>query len=140
MTDQTTTQPTEKFTFKSWYEKNKERLAQKKREKYHTDVNYRTAALRRSAEQRGRRQSPDPEGYIYTIDAVANMLGMSVWTVREWRRKDYFPEPKHRQGRLWFNEQQVLLLSKLREFLSARGGRNKEGLENLKALIYANWN
>ena len=44
---------------------------------------------------------------------------MTVWVLREWRRKNYFPEPHDRDGRLWFMSHQVQLLRRVEQFFRA---------------------
>jgi len=68
---------------------------------------------------------------------------LSVSTLHEWRRKKLFPEPKHYSGRLWFNEKQVLLLTKLKEVIRVygkrRGNVKRDRLKAVIATISANW-
>jgi hypothetical protein len=130
------------FSYKEWYEKNKSTLSQKRAEKYRADPEYRSKALRRSKEQRSRRVPlpPPPDGgYTIAFVDAAKDIGISHWTLRDWRTRNYFPEPKKRLGKLWFNQQQLALLHMLKGFFDAYSNKDKEGLENMKATIYANW-
>lgn len=131
------------FSWDKWYENNKARLAEKKKKRYLEDKEYRDAALKRSSEQRKKVAEVDPEGYVISLSNAADILEVTIWTLREWRRKNYFPEPRQRSGRFWFNESQVHLLFQLRNFFAKNGVRTSEGdkesLEQLVALVYANW-
>jgi DNA-binding transcriptional MerR regulator len=74
---------------------------------------------------------------------TAESLGIGKSTLREWRRKRLFPEPKHHNGGLWFNHNQVSLLKELKAFFqkySMRPGTIKqERLKEVRAVIDANW-
>lgn len=130
------------FDFKSWYQKNKERLAEKKRKRYQEDPEYRAKAMERSKAQRKTTPTPITDGYSVSFAEAAKELGVSLWTLREWRKRNYFPEPKERNGRLWFTENQLMLLQKLQEFF-VLNGRIKEGtkekMNELVSLLFANW-
>lgn len=131
------------FNFNTWYDKNKQRLSQKKAERYKNDPAYRKACLEASRRQREGKGEQVKDEYSLSFNVLAEQLGVSQWTLREWRRKGYFPEPKFRNGRMWFTTGQKDLLSKLRDFFSANGGRvtsSKRGeMEELTNLVYANW-
>jgi hypothetical protein len=76
-------------------------------------------------------------------DAVALSPAKNISTLRQWRRKKYFPEPKHHNRSLWFTENQMLLLKSLKEFFRVYGKRTgKIKLDRLKewvASIAADW-
>lgn len=134
------------FNWDAWYAKNKTRLSEKRAKRYREDAAYRAAALERSRLQReNKKPEPLPESELHSVPFTdaANTLGVTVWVLREWRRKNYFPEPHRRNGRLWFSLAQVQQLQQLREYFVTHGVRvteaTKPGLENLVSLIYANW-
>jgi len=131
------------FSWDAWYAKNKTRLSVKRAKRYREDVGYRNAALARSRAQRGTKK-PTPAGdHTVSFNDAAQTLGVTVWVLREWRRKDYFPEPTRRDGRLWFAPWQVNNLSFLVDYFAKHGSRVSEqtraGLEDIVRLIYANW-
>ena len=71
-------------------------------------------------------------------------LGVTVWVLREWRRKNYFPEPYRRDGRLWFTSRQVQWLEQRPAVFVQHGSRvtdshQKSELEDCGQLIYVNW-
>ena len=133
------------FNWGAWYAKNKARLSEKRAKRYREDAGYRAAALERSRQQREVKK-PSPvitDGYTVSFNEAADTLGVTVWVLREWRRKDYFPEPHRRNGRLWFSPAQVVALRALRQFFIQHGSRVTDevrpALENLTSLLYANW-
>ena len=134
------------FSWDQWYAENKARLSVKRAKRYREDKEYREAALRRGRQQRKKKTSPDDaQGAAYTVafNEMARKLGITVWVLREWRRKDYFPEPYHRDGRLWFKPEQFYLLGQLLAFFEAHGSRvgeaKRKALEETVTLVYSNW-
>ena len=92
------------FNWDAWYAKNKQRLSEKRAKRYREDAAYRAAALERSRQQREKKK-PEPvstDPHTVSFMDAADDLGVTVWVLREWRRKNYFPEPHRRDGRLWF--------------------------------------
>lgn len=131
------------FTWDQWYAQNKERLSEKRAKRYREDPEYRKAALERSRKQRiGKKVSAD-DGFGISFQQAAEKLDITIWVLREWRRKDYFPEPHHREGRLWFNGDQVSLLRRLKEFFETHGIRvvdtKRKALDETVSLVYSNW-
>jgi len=133
------------FNWDAWYAKNKARLSEKRAKRYREDPAYREAALERSRSQREQKKSVPAitDQYTVSFTEAADDLGVTVWVLREWRRKNYFPEPFHRDGRLWFSQGQVQWLHRLRQFFIQRGARVTDAirpeLESLTSLVYANW-
>jgi len=106
-----------KSTFRNWYEHNRQRLSEKRKKLYAENPEYRQQALESSKRyRRGERSLPNPPGAPISFAQAAERTGIGVSTLHEWRRKKYFPEPKHHNGRLWFSEKQVLLLEDLKQF------------------------
>lgn len=130
------------FSWDAWYAANKQRLSEKRAKRYREDPAYREAALKRSRSQRAVKV-PVTDGYVISFNDVAREVGVTPWVLREWRKKDYFPEPRHRDGRLWFNKQQIELLKKLQEFFVEQGVRvsesKREALQGVTAWVYSNW-
>ena len=130
--------------FKNWYSKNKEELAEKRAKQYREDPAYREKVLQRSREYRANnRTETTPEGYEQHMAGAAEVIGVTVWTLREWRKKNYFPEPFEFKGKLWFTGNQLHLLTSLRQFFDEHGVRtaahNRGALDLLTQVIYANW-
>jgi hypothetical protein len=127
-----------------WYLKNKERLSEKRKRLYAEDPEYRQRALENSRRyRRGERSLPTPPDAPISFPQAAERTGIGISTLHEWRRKKYFPDPKHHNRGLWFTEKQVLLLKNLKEFFRKYGKRPwkmKQGpLKELLAFISANW-
>lgn len=134
------------FSWDRWYAQNKKRLAEKRAKRYREDTAYRQAALERGKSQRKKKTAvADPESLQFSVsfNDMARLLGITVWVLREWRRKDYFPEPHHREGRLWFKPEHQSLLHLLHTFFATHGVRVAEAkrpvLQEVVALVYANW-
>jgi hypothetical protein len=66
---------------------------------------------------------PPPHDARISFAQAAERAGISISTLHDWRRKKYFPEPKHHSRGLWFSEKQVLLLNELKEFFRLYGKR-----------------
>lgn len=131
-------------SFARWYEANKVTLAATRKAKYDSDPVYRAKIIAASqAARMAKRGVVVPEGYIHHMTDAAEVLDITIWTLREWRKKNYFPEPKFYNGRLWFTGNQLQQLQALKGFFARRGRRMSEAakpaLEDLVSLIYANW-
>jgi hypothetical protein len=63
--------------------------------------------------------------------------------MRQWRKKQYFPEPQYHGGRLWFTADQVVLLRRLKEFFEANGTKtwkaHRHELRDLVESVRAKW-
>jgi predicted DNA-binding transcriptional regulator AlpA len=131
-----------KFVYAEWYQKNKSRLSETRKKRYQEDENYRNAIKERSKTQRKRPDVPQDE-YTINLQQLAANLGLSIWTLREWRKKNYFPEPVHRLGRLWFSPAQAQWIQRLKDFFFSKGLRLKKNdrkeLDQLVTLVYAYW-
>jgi hypothetical protein len=131
------------FSWDAWYAKNKERLSEKRAKRYKEDIAYREAAKLRSRLQRETKKVSAPGPHTVSFTEAAQDLGVTVWVLREWRRKNYFPEPHHRDGRLWFTPAQVHALKYLNDYFAQHGSRvtesTRSGLDDLVSLVYSNW-
>jgi hypothetical protein len=130
--------------FRNWYEKNKQRLSEKRKKLYADNPEYRQRALEASRRhRRGERSLPTPPDAQISFAEGAARTGVGVSTLHEWRRKKYFPEPKHYNRALWFSETQVLLLRNLKEFFRVYGKRRwnmkMDRLKEVVASMRANW-
>ncbi len=130
--------------FRKWYEPNRERLSQKRKKRYAEDPEYRQRALEASKRYRGgERTLPKPPGAPISFAQAAELTGIGVSTLHEWRRKKCFPEPKHHNRGLWFSEKQVLLLKNLKEFFRVNGRKPRhiklDRLKEVVASVCADW-
>ena len=109
--------------------------------RYATDAEYRQACIERSRKKAS--VEPVTDGYTISFESATDRIGATIWELRTWRRLHYFPEPKHRGGRLWFTENQIQLLKKLKEFnfINRYGHWNtkREERKKLCEMIFANW-
>lgn len=130
--------------FSTWYEKNKEELSRKRKERYQTDPAYREAALRNRAKQIERQRGLSPLNPIYstTFSEAAEELGITLWRLRNWRTNNYFPEPYSYGKFLYFTDNQMQLLRNIKEFIGDKPRltmEDKEKLGSIVNLIFANW-
>jgi hypothetical protein len=131
--------------FRSWYEKNKERLSEKRKKLYAENPQYRQRALEASRKRRRgeRTLTGPPEDAPISFAESAARTGVGVSTLHEWRRKQYFPEPQHHSRGLWFSEKQVFLLKDLKDFFRVHGRKPRhiklDRLKEVVASISANW-
>lgn len=111
--------------FQKWYAANKDRLADKRKKTYREDSEYRARALARSAGQRAKVRGKRPPNHDVPFAICAVMLGVPTTTLREWRRKNYFPEPYHHQSKMYFSNRQVTLVRAIRNYFANAQSRPK---------------
>ena len=132
--------------YRRWYAKNKESLSEKRKKRYAEDPQYRERQLESSRRYRRGERTPKtpPDDAPISFGEAAERIGVSGSTLHEWRRKGYFPEPKHQNGRVWFSDRQILLLGGLKEVIRVYGKRRgkvkQEQLDQVRASISAGWN
>ena len=134
-----------KSAHQKWYEQHRGELSEKRKKRYDEDAEYRERAVEASRRRRRGERTPSvPADAPIPFAEGAKRVGMGNSTLREWRRKQLFPEPKHHNGRLWFSEHQLPLLKKLKDFFIIHrmtpGKLQKELLKEVCASILANWN
>jgi len=138
-----------KSTYQAWYQQNKQRLAAKRKKQYAENPEYREQRLEAARRyRRGERTPPVslvPPDALISFAEAAERLDVGASTLREWRRKEYFPEPKRHNRGLWFTENQVFLLKSLKEFFQKYGNRpgkvKEERFKEVRAFIWwSNWN
>jgi hypothetical protein len=125
-------------SYRRWYEKNKEQLSEKRKKLYAEDPEYRQRALEASRRRRrGEHTLPIPPDAPISFAEASERVGVSTSTLHAWRRKKYFPEPKHHHGGLWFTENQVQLLGELKEFFRVYGKRTSKYRHDQQKLLVA---
>jgi len=134
-----------KSAYEKWYQKNKQRLSDKRKKQYAENAEYRQRALEASRRYRSGERTPRvPANAPISLAQAAERLDVGASTLREWRRMKYFPEPKHHNRALWFTEKQVSLLKSLRDFFQKYRMRHpkvkEQRLREVRAFICANWN
>src|SRR5437763_12353154 len=107
-----------------WYEANKQRISDERKKRYKEDSEYRERTVEASRRYRsGERTPPVPADAPVSISEAAERVDVGISTLREWRRKKYFPEPKLHNRAPCFTENQVTLLGKRKECLQKYGKR-----------------
>ena len=132
-------------TYQKWYQKNQQRLSDKRKKLYAENAEYREQRLEASRRyRRGERTLPVPADAPISLAQAADRVGRGSSTLREWHRNKYFPEPKRHNRGLWFTENQVSLLKTLKEFFKKyrmrRGKIKQDQWKEVRAHIYSNWN
>jgi hypothetical protein len=139
---------TKKSNYREWYEKNKQKLSEKRKRRYAEDAEYRARAIETSRKRRSGEQTPPippvPPDAPISLKEAALRVPAGASTVRGWLRQNYFPEPKRHNRGLWFTEKQVELLRLLKEFFRKNKMRplkiTQPLLAQLRASIIADWN
>lgn len=132
-------------SFKKWYSKNKEALAEKRRERYRNDPVYRAKALanrKKQVERTPKMKDMLPDEYVYSMPTLAEHLDISVWKLREWRRRGFFPEPFKHGREIYFTQAQANLLGELDKFLVSKSGRVSDDdmeLQEMIGYVVVNW-
>jgi hypothetical protein len=132
---------------RDWYQKNKERLSEKRKKLYAENAEYREQRVEASRRYRRGERSPQvaavPPDAPISLAQAAKRLGRGRSTLQEWCRLKYFPTPKLHKGAYWLTEHQVTLLGKLKECLEmygrVRGQINYARMKEVRAFISANW-
>lgn len=130
--------------YSRWYERNKEALSEKRKKRYREDPEYRAACLARKALQTKEQTSePVPEQYVMNLTDTAEALDVSLWKLRSWREKGYYPEPYTHARGVYFTTAQFNAVASLRDFFDENAGVMTEDvslkLQGLTDLIRANW-
>lgn len=135
--------------YQKWYKNKRSTLSETRKKRYQSDPVYREKAKAASTrqQQKLRDANPRPKGCDFTLENVAYKLHVSIWTLRAWRKKNYFPEPAEWGGRRYLSHNQVLLLTKLAEaitpmkdFSSRVNPENKKRRDDRVSWVFANWN
>lgn len=135
------------FDQKEYYEKNREKIAEKRKQKYRDDPEYREEARRRAKEYKvqnpvSRATVVVPEKYTMTLVEAAAQLDVNISTLRDWMKLGMFPKPALYGNVYYLTESQFGLLQKLAEFISTYGARTalrSAEFAGLKDLITVNW-
>lgn len=111
-----------KTYWKYYYEKNKDRLNEKKRQRYKTDATYREALLTnaklratlyRASSKLARKDLIKTvygiEEKPYSLKAMSRIAGIYYDVIRKWFKAGYIPQPLYYNGkRALYSESQVL--------------------------------
>lgn len=129
--------------FKRWYAKNKQKLSQRRKERYRRDSEYRKHIVEHQRLLRLRApEPPHPPEYTMSFTEAAAHIGIDPSTLRNWMARKYFPEPKKFSGRYRLTDKQVSLLATIRTFFFIQGRRRAKFLPGFKALlinVHSHW-
>lgn len=130
-------------TFSDWYQENKTRLSEQRKQRYRSDPEYRQRAMQRAADYRTRTRTEKPAINGLTAQQVCDHLGISAWTLHRWFSAGYYPAPKRVDGRLVFSPTQLKLLELIREFFEKyprrASAKHKNELESVVDVVHHNW-
>lgn len=142
------------FSFSDWYKLHGARLNEKRKQRYHSDPEYRKKVLETNQQSRKQRKLADDapakpprvkkeverwktvtvsingiEVELYTVGALAEALGCSIQAIRLWERQGVIPPSTVRSGK---GENGDRLYSKdeieeIRKILEAQGRLRREG-------------
>lgn len=123
----------------SWWDRNRSRVYEQRRQRYHTDASARTTQQQRCRnrrEQKKREREKDKlPGYELTMLGLAYYATTSVSTLRRWIREGVIPEPYRFNHMFWFTLRQGRLIRDYAQTLHLRAGDR----ENARELLLLNW-
>jgi hypothetical protein len=136
--------------FKDWYERNKEDLNRRRREKYHTNPDYRKTQIQNAKKRYSEDQSRsvvadrrvlrnDDGQRFWSIGVLSETINRTIQTIRGYHRNDFIPSPTHYDSRGWrlYTSHQINLLQRVfRDF----DERRLKNLSDVRRELYANWN
>ena len=131
----------EKFTFKGWYEKNKERLSAERKAKYDSDPNYREKVKVQAKTYRAKKpKKPRKQSEKVTIPMLCEKANCSPHTFRKYVQLGWIPKGAIH---ISFTDKHVELLASLcqaaKDMKYVRNGR-LDKLQHFIDNIAANWN
>jgi hypothetical protein len=139
-------------TFKEWWDKNKERLNKERREKYHSDPEFRQLAKEKSRRNYRivrRRDNPvdryairDANGNRYwTIGRIARIINRPIPTIRSYHIAGVLPEPTVVDSRKWrlYTSAQAALLRQAFKALDDPTDSTMQALADITAFVTPRW-
>lgn len=129
--------------YQDYYQKNRKRIARRRRARYRSDPDYRAKALARARRRREqvKRDLRRATAGMLTSRQTAEHVGVATRTLRAWEGKGYCPAPEVVAGRRYYRRSQVRLLKKLHGLLSRLGWkvRTEDGWDKVQALVDQVW-
>lgn len=132
---------------RTWYENNKDKHNQRRREAYKNNSAMREAAVSRSQAYRDSndvnlvggaviRLVGGKNTKVFTTGYVARVVGKTQQTLRVWQKKGLIPEPTVSTGKhRFYTGKQIKLIASLVDFLDSRVGAKKDTKSNLDVLV-----
>lgn len=133
---------TETTRYQRWYAQPgvQEKVLTKRRERYHSDPEYRELVNKRNRDARAAAKPPKPASLAHDLRAVADDLGVSVSSLRWWMTTGYYPRPQQHAGKFWFTDEQIELLRPIAElFADDPAAKHSPALDILKTTAWLNW-
>ena len=124
--------------YAEWYEQNKDKLAEDRKQRYEDDPEYRQKVLDQSASYREKtRKEPrvklprhrKPKSYalpdgtkiqMFSVGAFAMYIGRSVQSVNHWEREDLLPKTPYRRGKRGFQLYSIVMMDAVKEIIGDR--------------------
>ncbi len=145
-----------KTPFKKWYEKNAAKLAEARKRRYQNDPEYRDAILKRQQSYRRNHPGASRAGEsrlkktasgqlveTFRIGEVAQMIGRSDQTIRDWEDAKLIPTPTIQSAHRYYTKQQVALMRELAQVIDIARSEGREVLGEAVAQksreIHQNW-
>lgn len=98
-------------TFRRWYEKNKEEFNGVRKERYHTDPEYRQKVIEYARISRQRaKQRPKPPKKFLSISETAEKATTTPTAIRYWESKGFIPRPDTGKVRRYTTHESDLVL------------------------------
>jgi hypothetical protein len=141
------------WTYKKWYTENKERLLSERKEKYHSDPEYRRRRIREASESYYRRRQEPKEiadrrliqttsgGEFFSIGKVSDLIGKKIQTIREYHRNGVIPQPQYSNTRGWrlYSRRQAELLMRVFSAFDDKDDDSVTSLSHVSVLVRKEW-
>lgn len=144
-----------KNAFKKWYEKDKDKLSEKRKQRYQTDPEYRAKCLARAAQRRAEFPKPPRAGEarfkeidgkpreVFRIGEVSQMIGIGLQTIRSWEASGTIPGPSIESAQRLYTGTQIALMRELAA-LSHQHRYDRENrasvIAEMSAQVWQKWN
>lgn len=107
--------------YKTWYANNKEKLSQRRKQRYQTDPVYRQRQIDNARNVRQNRTKPQLPGVA--ASEVCELLEITPWLLNNWTNRQWLPAGSRYGRTLRYSEQQVGLIKLLADFMKTHGPR-----------------
>lgn len=143
-----------KSAFKKWYEKDKDKLSEKRKQRYQSDAAYRAMCIARAAERRAKFPAPSRAEMpifkevngksveVFRISEVGQMIGIGIQTIRAWEVSGLVPKPTVKSFHRNYTKFQIALMKELAD-LSHQHRYDRENrtsiLESKSTEVWKKW-
>lgn len=136
--------PKQESPYQKWYQRNKDKLNARRRERYARDKDYRNRHLemaRRRSKRRRDVTSPPPD--MFTTEQAAHVINRGPAALREWEKRGLVPPASVYGRKHFYTAGQVQLLNRLRAVMDSYFTTDREkfrgALEEIVEYIKENW-